>query len=243
MRIAVLSDVHGNKHALTAALAGAERQGADTLWCLGDMVGYGADPGVCAETCLALSERCIAGNHDLGLVGRVGLDQFSAYAVAGLEHARSCVPAELAERIGQLEPAALEGGGALVHGSPRDPIWEYIVSPSQAAAALAGIDTALILHGHTHVPAAWRSDGNDAVEGGHWRGEATLSLEDGPWLVNPGAVGQPRDRDPRAAWALLDLHAGTVRLFREEYDISSAQEAILAADLPPDLAARLESGW
>lgn len=207
------------------------------------MVGYGADPGVCAETCLDLSERCIAGNHDLGLVGSVDLAQFSGFAAAGLGHARSQVPARLTERIGQLEPADLEGGASLVHGSPRDPIWEYIVSPSQAAAALEASDAALILHGHTHVPAAWRSNGNGGVEGGHWRGEATLDLLDGPWLVNPGAVGQPRDRDPRAAWALLDLHTGTVRLFREEYDVAAAQQAILDADLPPDLAVRLESGW
>ncbi len=224
-------------------LAGAERHSVDTIWCLGDMVGYGADPSVCAKTCLDLAERCIAGNHDLGLVGRVPLDQFSGLAVAGLEHAHADVPAHLTERLAELEPTATAGGGSLVHGSPRDPIWEYIVSAPQAAAALASSDTALMLHGHTHVPAAWRSDGDGGVEGGLWRGEATLALEDGPWLVNPGAVGQPRDRDPRAAWALLDLHAGTIRLVREEYDIEEAQQAIIDAELPPDLATRLDAGW
>jgi diadenosine tetraphosphatase ApaH/serine/threonine PP2A family protein phosphatase len=224
-------------------LRALRESGAASIWCLGDLVGYGADPSYCLATCTARSERCLAGNHDLGASGRIPVDDFSALARAALRWTRGELGAAGRARLDRLEPSALDGDVELFHASPRDPVWEYVVTVDQARAALEDRRVALTLIGHTHLPGAWCLTADGAMRAVRVQGEGTLQLGEGRWLVNPGSVGQPRDGDPRAAWALYDADVGTIRFRRTPYDVAAAQGAILAAGLPEMLAVRLSEGW
>jgi diadenosine tetraphosphatase ApaH/serine/threonine PP2A family protein phosphatase len=239
---AILSDVHGNRQALDAVLRAVREAGAAEWWCLGDLVGYGADPVHCLSTCMRLAARCLAGNHDLGASGRLDLDDFAHHAHEALTWTRRTLGAAGMQKLDKLEPVDLEGDVPLYHASPRDPVWEYVVSAAQARASLERLEAPLTLIGHTHMPAAWRLGPDGAMDGGFAQGEGMLPLGEGRWLVNPGSVGQPRDGDPRAAWALLDPEAAVIHFRRTPYDVAAAQNAILAAGLPPMLAARLAEG-
>jgi diadenosine tetraphosphatase ApaH/serine/threonine PP2A family protein phosphatase len=240
--VAILSDIHGNRPALDAALRSAREAGAESWWCLGDLVGYGADPAHCIAVTMRDSERCIAGNHDLGAGGRVALEEFSDDARAALEWTRRALgPADRASLEG-LSPEDTGGAVPIFHGSPRDPVWEYILTAQQARAALEDRRVALTLVGHTHVPFAWRLTTGGALESLGVPPGGRLDLGEGRWLVNPGAVGQPRDGDPRAAWALYDPEEGTIEFRRTPYDVAAAQRAILDAGLPASLAHRLAEG-
>jgi diadenosine tetraphosphatase ApaH/serine/threonine PP2A family protein phosphatase len=223
-------------------LRAAGEAGVDDIWCLGDMVGYGADPIACMDACIDASSRCLAGNHDLGAAGRLSLDDFADWAHDALLWTREALGPERVEALGRLVPCDPVGDVPLYHASVLDPVWEYVLSPQQALASLRAARAALVLTGHTHVPAAWclRPDGR--MVGGFVQGELTVPLREGRWLANPGAVGQPRDEDPRAAWAILDPEARTLTFRREEYDVEGAQEAILSAGLPASLALRLAEG-
>jgi diadenosine tetraphosphatase ApaH/serine/threonine PP2A family protein phosphatase len=239
--IAVLSDIHGNRHALDAVLREAAAAGADTWWCLGDIVGYGADPRSCVLVA-ARAERCIAGNHDLGAAGREPLERFADWARIAIEWTRGeLLPAGRAA-LERLEPSDTLAEVPLHHGSARDPVWEYVTSDLQAADLLDDQTAPLVLVGHTHVPAAWRMTDNGTLTTVPPEDGEPLPLAPGRWLVNPGAVGQPRDGDPRAAWALYDPEAGTIEFRRTEYDVAGAQEAIRSVGLPELLAARLAEG-
>ncbi|MDX6645808.1 MAG: hypothetical protein QOK40_1535 [Miltoncostaeaceae bacterium] len=234
--------MHGNRQALDAVLRAADEAAVDELWCLGDMVGYGADPIACMEACTDAASRCLAGNHDLGAAGQLDLETFADWAHDALLWTRDALGPERLEALGRLAPCDPEGDVPLYHASVLDPVWEYVLSPQQALASLRAARAVLVLTGHTHIPAAWclRPDGR--LEGGFVQGELTVPIVEGRWLANPGAVGQPRDEDPRAAWAILDPEARTLTFRREEYDVHGAQEAILAAGLPPSLALRLAEG-
>lgn len=212
------------------------------VWCLGDMVGYGAHPAECLRVCVQESERCIAGNHDLAAAGRVPVDVFSAPARRAIEWTRTRLDRNALDRLEGLEPEDLDGPVALFHASPRDPIWEYVITGEQARAALDECPARIVMIGHTHLAGAWRLGEDGRLDGGLVRGEETLSLETGRWLINPGSVGQPRDLDPRASWAILDMDALTLRFRRTPYDVPGAQNAIQAAGLPADLGARLAEG-
>jgi diadenosine tetraphosphatase ApaH/serine/threonine PP2A family protein phosphatase len=216
--------------------------GVREWWCLGDLVGYGADPRHCLTTCMSGASRCIAGNHDLGAAGRVDIEDFSAAARAALEWTQDALGAPALRRLAALEPADPDGAVPIYHGSPRDPVWEYVLSGDQAVDAMERSGAPLTMVGHTHLPAAWHLTADGVLEGGFIRGEGVVDLGRGQWLVNPGAVGQPRDGDARAAWALLDPAARTVTFRRTPYDVAAAQNAILANGLPPSLAARLARG-
>jgi len=239
--IAVLSDVHGNRHALSAVLRAAVQRGASEWWCLGDLVGYGAHPRETLRTCAEEASRCLAGNHDLGASGRIPLDVFTANAFAALAWTREQLGPEGRARLDALEPADPGGPVPLFHASPRDPVWEYVLSVGQARDALERVRAPLVLVGHTHVPVAWHH-GEDGAMRRVGVDAGPIPLDAGRWLVNPGSVGQPRDGDARASWALLDPEAGTIEVVRTPYDVAGAQGAILAAGLPPGLAARLSGG-
>lgn len=239
--IAILSDVHGNRHALEAVLAAARRRGVSEWWCLGDLVGYGADPQHTLTTCVAGASRCLAGNHDLGASGRLSLADFSAAAYDALAWTRGQIGPDGRAELDRLQPADVDGDVPLFHASPRDPVWEYVLTTSQARGALERVRAPLVLVGHTHVAAAWHLAADGAVAQ-HRPERGPVRLGEGRWLVNPGSVGQPRDRDPRAAWALYDTGAGTVEWIRTPYDVAGAQAAILAAGLPAALAHRLAEG-
>ncbi|MSO44835.1 MAG: metallophosphoesterase [Thermoleophilia bacterium] len=241
-RIAIISDIHGNRHALEAVRRAQRQAGLTRTWCLGDMVGYGAHPTECLRVCVHESERCIAGNHDLAAAGRVPSNEFSPWARTAIEWTRTRLDRNALDRLAVLEPQDVDGPVALFHASPSDPVWDYVISPEHARAAFAAWPARLMMIGHTHLAGAWRLGDDGRLDGGLVRGEETISLETGRWLMNPGSVGQPRDLDPRASWAILDLDALTLTFRRTPYDVPGAQNAIQTAGLPIELGARLAEG-
>jgi len=242
MRVAIATDIHGNRHAFEAVIDAAERDGAEELWCLGDLVGYGGDP----DASVALARRhcsvCLAGNHDLAVVDVLSLEEFSRGAALAARWTRDVIASETREFLLSLKPEGSAGGVGLFHASPRDPIWEYVLSGLTAELCFDVTDFRISLIGHSHVALSFdRQEGTPAS--GTTRKEGTeLDLATGQWLINPGSAGQPRDGDPRAAWLLLDTDRWTASYRRAEYDIAGAQAAIRAANLPDSLAERLQHG-
>ena len=243
MRVAVISDVHGNLHALEAALAAAEAERFDRLWCLGDVVGYGPEPNACCTRVRERADVCLVGNHDLGVLGALDLGDFSHDAAESALWTRSVLDPNSREWLAGLEPSALldDGPAELYHASPRNPVWEYVLDHEAMAAGLADTSAPVVLVGHSHVPlAAGLRDGR--LNGSHAPEGTTVDLSAGRWLLNPGSVGQPRDGDPRAAYLLLDLAEGFARFARAAYSVEATQREIRAHGLPEALAARLEYG-
>ena len=245
MRVAVFSDVHSNQPALEAVLAATEQAGVEQLWCLGDVVGYGAQPDACAELIRERCEICLVGNHDLATLDALDISSFSETAATAVEWTREHASAGTMEFLRGLEPAGSREGVGLYHASPRDPIWEYVLSTEQAEASMDVQTERIGLIGHSHValffarPELARDGGAQGAQAGD---SDLLVLESGTWLLNPGSVGQPRDGDPRAAWLELDTAEWTARFHRVDYDVTTAAETILAAGLPSQLAERLEVG-
>jgi predicted phosphodiesterase len=240
MRVAVISDIHANLHALEAVAAAADRESPDAIWCLGDLVGYGPEPNGCCDWARAHTQLCLVGNHDLGVLGTLDLAEFSDEAAVAARWTREVLSAEAREYLAALEPSAEREGVGLYHGSPRDPVWEYVLTWDVAREALRTATTDVTIVGHSHVPLAVGS--GRAGAGGHAPGGTEIDLEGGRWLLNPGSVGQPRDGDAAAAWLLLDLGAGHASFRREPYDVARTQAEIREQHLPPTLAERLAYG-
>jgi predicted phosphodiesterase len=240
--IAVVSDIHGNRQAFEAVLEAIEATGCEEIWCLGDLVGYGADPDVCVELAEHNLSLCLAGNHDLAVIGAIDLADFSSTARRAAEWTRETVAASAMRYLSSLEPRDEQHDVALYHASPRDPVWEYVLSPLQAELCFEVQARRVSLIGHSHVALSfWRFDGEMATGQTRGGGEQ-LDIAAGHWLINPGSVGQPRDGDPRAAWLELDLGSWSVMYHRTDYDIEGAVVAILRARLPESLAERLRYG-
>jgi diadenosine tetraphosphatase ApaH/serine/threonine PP2A family protein phosphatase len=239
VRIAVVSDIHANLVALDAVLAAIGA--VDAVWHLGDVVGYGPDPdGVVAR----LTERGavgVRGNHDAAAVGGNEIDWFNPEAKAAMEWTREAISASTREWLAALPLRHLETDFTLVHGSPRDPIWEYVTTPTVARAGLSAIATAHGLHGHTHVPVAF-TEVDGRMRTLMPRAGNSVALDEGRMLLNPGSVGQPRDGDPRASYLVLDLEARTATWGRTAYDIEKVRSSMQAAGLPQRLADRLLIG-
>jgi diadenosine tetraphosphatase ApaH/serine/threonine PP2A family protein phosphatase len=245
LRAAVLSDIHSNRQALEAVLAAVDEAGVDQIWCLGDMVGYGADPDACTALIRERSDACLVGNHDLAVLGALDISTFSENAAAAVEWTRENVSAETLEFLGELDPAAESEGVGLFHASPRDPIWEYVLSSDQAEAGFEAQEQRVGLIGHSHIALFFVRPPDSRpgyAHGAQAEDGLEIELHEGEWLLNPGSVGQPRDGDPRAAWLELDTSAWTARYHRVAYDIEGAAAAIAAAGLPAMLAERLEVG-
>jgi diadenosine tetraphosphatase ApaH/serine/threonine PP2A family protein phosphatase len=240
MRVAVVSDIHGNLHALEAVLDAIDAEPPDELWCLGDLVGYGARPNECCAAIEARAAVCLGGNHDLAVRGTIDLREFSGDAGEAARWTRGVLSRAAQTYLDTLEAQGERADVSLYHGSARDPVWEYVLSDEAAAATLAIAPHPLVLVGHSHVALeATAEDG--AVEGGLAHAGAEVELR-GRVLLNPGSVGQPRDGDPRAAYLVLDFdeRRGTFR--RVAYDIERTQAEIRDAGLPELLAARLAVG-
>jgi predicted phosphodiesterase len=242
MRVAIVSDIHGNRHAFEAVLDAIEASDCEEMWCLGDLVGYGADP----DACVALARRhaaiCLAGNHDLGVRGDLPLEDFSRGAALAARWTQETIVPETLEYLRSLDPLNLDEQVGLYHASPRDPVWEYVLSALQADLCLDAQAQRVCLIGHSHVALSFSRSPGDAATGQTRGPEEELALDAGEWLVNPGSVGQPRDGDPRAAWLELDLDGWTAVYRRTDYDIDGAAAAIRAARLPDSLAERLAYG-
>ena len=242
MRVAVISDVHGNRHALETVLESISDRGCTELWSLGDLVGYGADPDACVDLIRAHAQVSLAGNHDLGVSGAIALKQFSTGAALAARWTQGAIRPDTLAYLQSLESARTLASVALYHASPRDPVWEYVLSAPQADLCLDVADRRVALVGHSHVALYFARLPGAAATGGTRSDDEHLDLGDGAWIVNPGSVGQPRDGDPRAAWLELDLSAWTASYHRVDYDIAGAAGAIRAAGLPESLAERLQYG-
>lgn len=242
MQVAVLSDIHSNRHALEAVLDDISRTGAREMWCLGDLVGYGADPNDCVALVREYVALCIAGNHDLAVTGELLLDDFSRGAALAASWTQEVIEPEHLDFLKGLRPSATNDDIGLYHGSPRDPIWEYVVGALLAELCFDRLPGRIGLIGHSHVALSFNRMEGELATGAARRAGETVDVSEGLWLLNPGSVGQPRDGDPRAAWLLLDITQGTASWRRTEYDIAGAAAAIRAARLPDSLAERLEYG-
>jgi predicted phosphodiesterase len=242
MKVAVVSDIHSNLQAFEAVLEAIAASEAQEVWCLGDVVGYGADPDACVQLARRHLAVCLAGNHDMAVAGELGLEQFTRGASVAAQWTREVIaPANLAY-LASLSPQGREGSLGLYHASPRDPVWEYVLSALLAELCLDAQPDRVCLIGHSHVASAFVRREGQATTGEPRREGAELDLSDSEWLLNPGSVGQPRDGDPRAAWLLLDLDDHRASYHRTAYDVSGAAAAIKAARLPNSLAERLEYG-
>jgi diadenosine tetraphosphatase ApaH/serine/threonine PP2A family protein phosphatase len=238
-RILLVADVHANLVALEAVLAAA--QGVDGIWVMGDTVGYGPDP---SDVLALLRERgatIVAGNHDRAVATGEGVAAFNRYAAEAVRLHRAWLSAEERDTLGALSLTASASGFTLCHGSLRDPIWEYVMTVAQARVTLELSATPHCCNGHTHVPALYRLDGTRATSV-DIAADRPMPLT-GRCLVNPGSVGQPRDGDARAAYALLETDGGTIAFRREPYDVAETQRRIRARALPAFLADRLAVGY
>ena len=247
MRLAILSDIHANLVALQAVLEEVDKLQPDALWCLGDILGYGPEPQACADLIRERAEVCLAGNHDLAVAGEISLDDFNEIAWRAAEWQIFQLREETLEWVRQLPAMRVYEDITLAHGSPRAPVWEYITSDSLASDNADFFTTQLCLVGHSHLAVGW-----ELKELLLWTratafmaepDQPVLLEEDARWLLNPGSVGQPRDGDPRASFALLNTDAHTWTWHRVEYDIDAVAQALTEAGLPTILGRRLYEGW
>ena len=242
MKVAVISDIHGNRHAFEAVLEAVAESEAAELWCLGDLVGYGAEPDACVALAAEHAAVCLAGNHDMAVTGEISFEEFSRGASLAGQWTREVIGTEHLRFLAGLRPEGQEGPVGLYHASPRDPVWEYVLSALLAELCFDRAPSRICLIGHSHVALSFARHEGELASGEPRRAGVSLDLSAGEWLLNPGSVGQPRDGDPRAAWLLLDLDGLTASYQRTDYDIAGAAGAIRAARLPDSLAERLEYG-
>ncbi len=243
MRVLVISDIHANYEALEAVLADAGA--VDETWCLGDIVGYGPDPNLCVEL---IRERpnltCLLGNHDVALLGRMPLSAFNGEARRSLDLQARVLTADNMEFLRSLPDGTLTRGDVtLAHGSPRDPIWEYVLNSLSARLNFDYFDTPFCFVGHTHLQCLFQMDEarNRISMESPRPGEAVTMTPRA--IFNPGSVGQPRDRDPRAAYAIFDPTTRTWEPRRVAYDIPAVQARIRELGMPEKHAARIAEGW
>jgi diadenosine tetraphosphatase ApaH/serine/threonine PP2A family protein phosphatase len=241
LKVAVVSDVHANQHALEAVLAEIDAAGFDEIWCLGDLVGYGPRPNECVALLQERASICLAGNHDLVVLGKISIATFGGEARAAAAWTREVLGERARAFMTTLEPRAVAAGAELFHGSPRDPVWDYVLTEDAARWTLAATTAPLVLVGHSHVALELAGDGT-GVRGGQAAAGTTLDLAAARRLLNPGSVGQPRDGDPRAAWLEVDISAGRATFVRTDYPVERTQSEMRDLDLPEVLAARLEHG-
>ncbi len=241
MRILVLSDIHSNLAALEAVLADAAP--FEAVWHLGDVVGYGPQPDEVVARLRDLGAIGVRGNHDAAAVGGREIEMFNQDARAAMEWTRTKIGADTRTWLEALPERRTEQGFTLVHGSPRDPTWEYVTSAPVARANLAIIATTWCLHGHTHLPIVFRND-DGRIETLAPGDRSTLRLDGRPAMINPGSVGQPRDGNPAASYLVLELEPDRqgVHWGRVGYDIAGVQAAMAALDLPRRLIDRLAFG-
>jgi diadenosine tetraphosphatase ApaH/serine/threonine PP2A family protein phosphatase len=248
MRIAIVSDVHANLAALEAVLRHAEAACAiSAIWCLGDTVGYGPQPSECVARLRELGATLVAGNHDRAATGQMGVEEFNTDAATAALWTRDHLEEDTAAYLDSLPEVTQDPQRefTLVHGTLRWPLWEYLYSYEAARAHLERQETPFSLVGHTHVPmlAAEGAEFEHGCEMYYLEDGQSVPLPDDRKIVlNPGGVGQPRDGDPRAAYALYDADARTVTVHRVEYDIGATQALMETAGLPRRLIDRLSVG-
>lgn len=239
MRLAVLSDIHANLAALEAVRD--ELPPVDEIWVLGDIVGYGPQPNEVIALLQQMGARSVLGNHDGAALGSVEIGWFNPDAARAIRWTAEVVDPNSRAYLATLPEVRNEGDITAVHGSPRDPTWEYITGPGVAAANLPAFATRLCLHGHTHVPVVFHAD-DGQVGVVPATPDTPISIRAGRALVNPGSVGQPRDGNPAASYLVMDTEAQALQFRRVAYDIAATQRRMREVDLPPRLVERLSFG-
>lgn len=245
MRYLILSDIHANLAALEAVLAEVDLDSMEGIWCLGDVVGYGPSPNECIATLRGFPDHlCVAGNHDWAAISRISIAEFNPSAQVACRWTGEELNPENTAYLAGLPTRIVEGNCLLVHGSPREPIWEYIIYPSTAQLNFQFFGTQLCFVGHTHAPAIFREETptqqfqiSIPVPG------QPIRTDDERLIINPGSVGQPRDGDPRASYMIFDPEARCVEYQRVAYDVSATQELMIERGLPESLISRLNFGW
>ena len=240
MRIALISDIHGNWQALEAVVDDVDAAGAvDDVICLGDIVGYGGDPLRCLDHVRSHGWLTLTGNHDRACVDPDALSWFNEDAASAVRWTIGVLDADRLAWLRDLPERAERDGSRLVHASPRDPVYEYVLDIESAIANLELLDGGLCVHGHTHVPGIFHFDHGLLT---HDYEVGVMELP-GPALINPGSVGQPRDREPDASYGIWDSERGTFEFRRTPYDREAAKRAIREAGLPERFATRLDFGY
>jgi diadenosine tetraphosphatase ApaH/serine/threonine PP2A family protein phosphatase len=220
-------------------LRSIDAEAPDALWCLGDLVGYGPQPNRCCELVAERADVCLIGNHDLGVLGRIDLEDFSPDAAAAARWTMSVLEDGPRRYLEALSPQATLEQAEIFHASPRDPVWEYVLAPEIAFLSLQATEKPLVLVGHSHVALRF---GAEQLALALCEESTEIDLARERWLLNPGSVGQPRDGDPRAAWLLVDFDGGNAVYRRVSYPVEKTQDEIRERSLPEALAERLESG-
>jgi diadenosine tetraphosphatase ApaH/serine/threonine PP2A family protein phosphatase len=243
VRYAVFSDVHANIEALEAVLADAARRSPDAYLCLGDVVGYGPDPNACVDRVRRLGAAAIAGNHDRGAVGGLDPAAFSPLARAAIEWTARELTEENRAFLAALPDRFETPAFVAVHGSPREPVEEYILDLPTALAVFAETDFRVCLVGHTHLPVVFVRGKDGHIRAQDLRADDVVRLSGtSRYIINGGSVGQPRDGDPRAAYLIFDDGVPGVTLHRVDYPIAATQAKMTARGLPPLLSRRLAAG-
>jgi len=243
MRYAIIADIHANIEAFSAVLADIERRGGvDEFWCLGDIVGYGPDPRQCIETLRRYDHICVLGNHDWAAIGKLNLADFNPDAAVACRWTAQELNDEDVQYLESLPLVIEKDDVTLVHGSPRDPIWEYLLSISSARENFAYFNSPFCLVGHSHVPSIFRLNETGGCSFSPFQENIGLILGKSRLIINPGGVGQPRDGDPRASYAILDSENRMAWLYRIPYDISATQAKMVQHNLPVRLVSRLSRG-
>ena len=243
MRYAIIADIHANLAAFTAVLDDIKRWGGvDEIWCLGDIVGYGPDPHQCIELLRQYNHVCVAGNHDWAAIGKLATSEFNPDAGIVCRWTTQQLSPEDVEYLENLPEIIQKGDFTLVHGSPREHIWEYLISIGSAKENFDYFQSQFCLVGHSHVPMVFKYDETDTCSSSQFVPDIKLVLGKSRLIINPGAVGQPRDGDPRASYAIYDSETEMIRLCRVPYDVGVTQTRMVKQNLPMRLVARLGQG-
>jgi predicted phosphodiesterase len=247
MRVAVITDIHSNLPALEAVLAEIADARVDQIWCLGDVVGYGAQPDECTAAVRESCDFCLVGNHDLAVLGDLDISSFSSAAAEAAIWTRDRISQSSVDFLRPLSAEGEQEGVGLFHASPRDPVWEYVLSIEQAEECMELQPQRMALIGHSHVALYFAEavEPNGRTRAAQAGDGVRLNVSERKWVINPGSVGQPRDGDPRAAWLELDTGDAdewAVVYHRAPYDVDRAAEPIIDAGLPRHLAERLYLG-
>jgi len=243
MRYAIIADIHANLAAFTAVLDDIEhRGGMEEVWCLGDVVGYGPDPQQCIELLRQLNHICVAGNHDWAAIGKISTSDFNPEAAAACHWTSQQLSPMDIKYLGSLPLVIEKDDFTLAHGSPREPIWEYLLSTSSAKENFTYFQSPLCLVGHSHVPLLFEYNEAGTCYLNEFPPDTEFALTKNRLIINPGGVGQPRDGDSRASYAIYDSETRTINHYRIPYDIEATQSKMMAVGLPRHLVTRLSYG-
>ena len=242
MRYAILSDIHANLAAFQAVLRHIKGQKINELWCLGDTVGYGPYPNECLELLNSFDNVCVAGNHDWGATGKIGISEFNRDAALACQWTGSVLTATNFDYLLNLPEVREKTDFTMAHGSPRHPIWEYILNVEDAMENLAYFKTSFCLVGHSHLPFVFNQREHETPLFRHLEDGEEITLGEGRYIINPGSVGQPRDSDRRGSYAVYDTDAKKLTLYRIPYDIAETQQRMRENSLPQFLIERLAHG-